>query len=436
MGMGTRFGRFVLALGLAGVLLLVSVVWAQGATDQTLSPPSDCRIASSEFTPPPYEQAARDEAFSSQAWMANDEAQQGIARLDEALNARFGTSDDGGDDRLRSGLIGFAADQANRQLVAVVDPSLVDREQLQKELTATTDAVAVRVQAGCHSSAELLAAKAEIESGSWNDSAQISKPSYGYYLDGLTSTWRVSFREGDASAASALEAETGDTVTVEFGDASRATRLKDGEPHWGGSGIRHPRGRDDGKDFQCTSGFTAVLPSGSKGSVSAGHCFVGDSQKNLWSGNQFYGVVGARAKPFPKFDMRRIKPSGESFARKIHTDPPAGDFRTVVAASNPSGGSFVCLSGAKTEALCGVEIINLNGTYCDSSGCTPSLAVGRKGGTTVVRGGDSGGPVYNRFSNDNAAIRGMIIAFTNGGAKGYFHKVNTIKNELGISGIG
>jgi hypothetical protein len=176
------------------------------------------------------------------------------------------------------------------------------------------------------------------------------------------------------------------------------------------------------------------MPNGNLGSVSAGHCF--NNGNNIFSGSEFYGEARGES-GFPRFDMIRIAPAGETFARRIHVDPCCPVVRTVVAASNPALNSFVCVSGMVTRAVCGLEVRSVNARFCDAAGCTPNLIRAVKPGERIVRPGDSGGPVYNRFGSDNAAIRGMIIAGNTGGAgdRMWAHKVSTVRNHLNVSGI-
>lgn len=128
-------------------------------------------------------------------------------------------------------------------------------------------------------------------------------------------------RPEDAEAATALEERLGDLVTVGYDDIGDLGRLDDGEPHWGGAGIR---AGSEGSNH-CTSAFTIRLANGNKGSVTAAHCFslTGDGTlngRNVYSGPEFYGQTEG-ASNFPTYDMVRIAPHGETFDNKIHTDP-------------------------------------------------------------------------------------------------------------------
>jgi hypothetical protein len=422
--------RWSLGLALLALLLGAVAVQAQGSSepDAPSQASADCVIPSDEALHA-KETAPPEEPLPSDAWLANDAAQGAVQTIDQALTARFGDDDlDAGRDPLQAGLIGVASDDHARELVVVVDPEMVDQDALQGELRSRVSDSTLRVRVGpsCHSAADLLAAEAALDARTWH--ARAAAVSYGAFLDARTSTFNVTFSAEDQPVADALKATLGEAVTIEFGTPTRRGRLDDGEPHWGGAGIGRPRNNNF-----CTSGFTVQLPNhGTQGSVTAGHCFA--NGQRIWSGPEFYGHThGERG--FPRFDMIRIHPHGETFAPRIHTDPGSPTVRTVVASGNPRRGSFVCVSGMVTRAKCGLEVTSTRARLCDPSGCTPNLFRAAKPGETVGRGGDSGAPVYNRFSNATAAIRGMEIGGTRP-TNIYAHKVSTITRHLNVAVAG
>jgi hypothetical protein len=417
-----------------GVMLLAMLVGAglvaahrSSADPQTASTSAneDCVIPSDESLAA-GQTASPSSPFPYQEWLANDDAQKAVAIIATALDRRLGEPGEG--DPLSRGLIGVTADHYAQELVVVVDPALVDREGLEQQLGSAVQGAPLRVrtQAACHSAKELLAARDVIEARAWHP--RVTEATYAYDLDAKTSRFGFVFAEQDRDVAYALQAVLGDKVTIEFDAPSRASRLNDGEPHWGGAGIR----RDRDSINICTSAFTAVMPSGRDGSISAGHCF--NNHNNIFSGSEFYGKARGESN-FPQFDMIRIV--GQTYARRIHVDPCCPVVRTVVGDSDPALNSFVCVSGMVTRAVCGLEVRSVNASFCDVSGCTPNLIRAVKPGERIVRAGDSGGPVYNRFGSDNAAIRGMIIAGNTGGAgdRMWAHKVSTIRNHLNVNGI-
>jgi len=362
--------------------------------------------------------------YPYQEWLANPSAQTAVDALDAALDARFGDEDEEGNP-LRAGLIGTAADHRAQEIVVVVDPALVEPSELETQLRAAVprDALSIRVGRSCHSSLQLLDAQATIDARSWHP--LVPSTAYTSYLDAKTSTFIVGLSVADEPVASALVARLGSRVTIDLSGApSRDSRLNDGEPHWGGAGIGSTRGANI-----CTSSFTVRFSTGPLGSLTTGHCFR--NGQRIWSGTQFYGVAFAES-GFPRFDMIGIRPNGERFDNRIHTEPGNPSSREVQARGNPSRHSFVCMSGMVTRAKCGLEVIETDADLCDPSGCTPNLVRSMRRGTRVRAPGDSGGTVYNRFGSNGAAIRGMHV----GGRRrdeSYAHKVRSIERHLNVT---
>lgn len=360
-------------------------------------------------------------------WAANDAAQADIIAINGALDtlARAPASSDTPEDlpmtwAMTSGIIGTTLDNVSQSLVVAIDPNLVDANVVKRLLLPVAGQIQIEIVPGCHSVAELAAAHDVIEAREWHPDAR--RASYGYYYDVAEAAFVFTFSKDDANAAAALEKALTDFVVVSIGAPSRLGRLDDGQPHYGGAGIG-----TQNNNF-CTSGFTAAK-SGAKGSVTAAHCYASNGL-NVWSGPMYYGVTADR-QPFPTYDMIRIAPNGQSFTNKIHVDPCCPSVRTVTAKGDTSVNEFVCLSGMTTRAVCGVKVVSMSGTFCDP-GCTPNLGYGEKPGYVIAQGGDSGGPVYNRFSTSNAAIRGMIIARDNPWNV-YFHKISRIEDRLGVT---
>ncbi|HEY3007216.1 MAG TPA: hypothetical protein VGJ63_04010 [Micromonosporaceae bacterium] len=217
-------------------------------------------------------------------------------------------------------------------------------------------------------------------------------------------------------------------MTVALGGASRTGRLDDGEPHYGGAGVRVGSGSSSSNT--CTTGFVVVRSSdGRRGGVSAGHCFANGQQ--IYSGPQFWGQASGEA-GFPTYDQIGIFSAAETYANKLHVDPCCPSVRTVTGRANPTINLTVCQSGMVTRAICGIRITSTSGQFCDADGCTTQLMVGSRNGDTIVRGGDSGGPVYTRPGSSTATIRGMVIAYGDFGATMYAEQVSYIEGHLGV----
>lgn len=368
--------------------------------------------------------------FPHEEWAANAGAQRVIEKINSAMDAQFGTSNEEAVTRaLDAGLIELALDHFAQEVVVIVDYSLVDAPNLERRLRGIVQAAyhsqapfTVRVGPSCNSAADLHSARDVLVGQAWHDDAPAVP--YTFYLDPNTSSFKATFWNEDADVANALKEKLGDKVSIEWGTPSRDGRLDDGEPHYGGAGIR----AGNQSQNSCTSGFTVVLSNGNKGSVTAGHCY--NNGQNIYSGPQYYGQTDG-ASGFPTYDMIRIHPFGETFTNKIHVDPCCPDVRTVTEHGNPALGAFICISGMVTKAVCGLEVKDTNATLC-SGGCTPNLFMSKKPGETVRQGGDSGAPMYIRPTTTTAGIKGMHIGGSDASTS-YAHKISTIKSHLNIS---
>jgi hypothetical protein len=427
----------VLAVG-AAVLLSVAWVGVQPASLAAVAAGGEaCTVP--KYQPPAAASADRLGHYPYQDWLANPAAQEAVAAVNSRLSAQFGPPGaDGESDPLRAGLIGVVPDYYNQEFVVVADPSLVDGGNLEQELQAAADdsgtdanqdsPLKVRVAASCNSSSDLLQAQDAIGKRDW--SPQAPEASYAFELDAATSTFSFTFDEKDREVADALKTKLQDLVTITFGPVSYASggRHSDYAPHWGGAEIRHPA-----TGGVCTSGFTATMPvpGGPNGSVTAAHCY--ENGDDLYA-NGFFGEARGESN-FPEYDMMRIH--GEdmtTYARKIHVDPCCPTVRDVVDNGNPAGvGSFVCASGEATEAVCGLEVVNMDAHLCVLPTCTEHLFRAHKD-ANIIAGGDSGGPVYNRFGDTDAAIRGMISGMS-GSENLFASKVSAMKDHLNITCI-
>lgn len=195
---------------------------------------------------------------------------------------------------LNNGLVGVALDHRTHDLVVVVDPVIIDVENVQiilnrvasteHEQRPGTPAISVRVQAGCHTASELLSAAKVIEARSWHLDA--SSTGYSVALDPHDSTFHVNIETGANDVVAALVGELGDRVTLTYslGGPVSDVRQDDGERHWGGAAI----GLAGGGNY-CTSGFTVDTQNSGKAMVTAGHCFRNGDR--VTSGNEGYGTA-------------------------------------------------------------------------------------------------------------------------------------------------
>lgn len=425
----TKLVRAVLLIGVLGLL-------AAGLPPALGQQTNDCTVEDDEALDL-AEEPTPEGHFPHEEWAANAQSQAAFRGLARALEARFGSDTDAQPHAaLSRGLIGSALDHEAHQMVVVVARGYSDTRGLTNQLERSASEAGksrgfVRVLTGCHSADELMSAGDVIAGLDWHERAD--DVSFGFGLDAHTSTYEATFAESDADVANALKERLGDLVTIEYGTPEDRGRLDDGEPHYGGAGIRP--GSENSND--CTSGFTVNLPGGGKGSVTAGHCFylTGNGTlngRNVYSGPEFYGE-SAGASNFPTYDMVRISPQGESFTNIIHVDPCCPSTRTVTGRGNPSLHEFLCVSGMVTRAVCGIEVTNTDYTFCTAAvGCRPNTFVAKKPGELVGQGGDSGAPSYVRPTTTTAHIRGMEIGGTSFD-NFVGHKVIAIENHLSVT---
>lgn len=386
-----------------------------------------------------------DGIYPYQNWLVSESGQAVSRTLTQAQSSVMGIADKAGTaDKLKSGLIGYTADYTNHTMVAVVTPEYANAAGLDAALTTARDTVAltqpdapgVRVQAGCFSAAQLIDADSLLRQRAWHPEA--AKASFAYSLRAEDSRFHVTFDDRYPAAARALIGVLGDRVAVELGPVGRTGRLNDGEPHYGGSGIRKGYNASLSSN-QCTSGFTVKRKSdGRRGVTTAGHCFSnGDA---IYSSTEFTGTLwgeGTVDNPYPAYDAAGVLSSNETYANIIHVEPCSPCIRTVIGKSSVGGGSTICLSGMVTTAICSVLVTSTAGTICDSGGCTPNLIEGWRNGDIVVRGGDSGGPAYIRSGTSNATAVGTIV----GGASGrsgssayvYIEPIGAVEEALQVT---
>jgi hypothetical protein len=380
--------------------------------------------------------------YEYQTWIANEQAQTALDGLQSFVQSHFGLGPDSGDvEALARGLIGLALDDAAQTVDVVVDPSRVDQGELGRLAAAAVARKSppsgppfkVAVRGGCASAMTLADDRAFLD----GLGSAVAPHGWGFYLDAHDSAYHVELSPQDASAAPVLTNRLRDRVKIRLSQVSLLDRLNDGQPHWGGAGIRPGNVSVN----ICTSAFVVNLPGGGLGAVTAGHCFVDTgtiNNRNVFSGTQDYGGVTSGSSNYPNYDMVRINNGGQTWQPKIHVDPCCPDVRTVVASGNPAVGDFICNSGMTTRAICGLLVHAIDQTVCFSDGCRLHMIRADRNGDIVVRGGDSGGPMYNRFGTSDAAARGMIIG--GGGCDAnqrcttaFGHRISAVTSHLSVT---
>jgi hypothetical protein len=245
---------------------------------------------------------------------------------------------------------------------------------------------------------------------------------------------RVRVMIDDVAAARDLLSEFGNVVSVEKAGvaAFSGSRTNDASPHYGGAAVGFS------SIPTCSTGFSVAFPDGTRGSVTAAHCF--QSGEALLSGSQFYGVV-RDIEDFPNFDVVAIDNGGttENYTNVLHVDPCCPSARSVVGAADPVQNASVCASGRVTLAKCNVNVDNPSGAFCPAEfpACVPDVLVMSKtvNGSKVVIGakGDSGGTIYTQSGATGAVVNGMIIGGTADGKTLFAEKVLNIQAHVGAT---
>jgi hypothetical protein len=426
--------RKVVSIGviglLAGVAMVVQPVSAAAVPDVacTVAGPNPARLDMTR---------AADGAPAYTKWLEQIDIAAANTAIQNAVHAEFGvdTGKEGVGTLARRGYLGSAVDHNTRTLVTVVTPEYrANAAALKARIAAALPATVNRtyktaVIVGCHSGARIAAAADLLQARAWHPDA--AKASFGFSLDASDSRLYVSFDPAFASAADAARAAFGDVAVVTLGGSSRAGRLDDGEPHWGGAGVRVGSGGITTNT--CTTTFIVRRNSdGRRGGLSAGHCFTNGN--SIYSSTQFWGTAWGEY-DYPRFDMIGIASAGETYDNRIHVDPCCPSVRDVTSRRHPAVNDSVCLSGMVTRAVCGLIVNNLFATFCDEAGCTPGLMQMRRANDVTGRRGDSGGPVYMRTGPSTAAAMGLIVAATDGGRNVLAEKLGSFESHLGVTVI-
>ncbi|GGP78320.1 hypothetical protein [Saccharothrix coeruleofusca] len=268
---------------------------------------------------------------------------------------------------------------------------------------------------------------------SWGAGAQ--KVGYAFSPDGGGTRVRVMLdASADPAAADRLQRALGEVVVVERTGltAFSGSRTNDASPHYGGAAVGFS------SIPTCTTGFSVRFPDGTRGSVTASHCF--NSDEALLSGSQFYGVV-RQIEGFPSFDVVAVDNAGtaETYTNVLHVDPCCPSARSVIGDADPVKNAKVCASGRVTLAKCNINVDETATSFCppEFPGCVPDVMQLSKtvGGSKVVIGakGDSGGVVYTQSGATGAVVNGMVIGGSADGKTVFAEKVSNITAHVGAT---
>lgn len=416
-----------------GCGLLVALAGAAPASANTATPATGCTVPGAD---PAHLSGALslDGTPAYNRWLETDQNRATNLAVQTATDAHFGLGPDKvrTSELLRRGYVGSAIDHGSRTVTMVVTPEYAASASRLRDRIGTaargTGTVGTAVIVGCHPAARLIAGYELLAGRAWHPDAP--KATFGFQLEAYDSRFHVSFDPRYPAAAQALTELLDDIAVVTLDGAARTGRLDDGRPHYGGAGIRVNSGGISTNT--CSTGFVVRRNSdGRRGGVSAGHCFGNGAR--IFSSTVFWGDSWGRSN-YPAFDLVGVASAAESYANVIHVDPCCPATRNVTGKRSPVQGDVVCLSGMTTRATCGLTVTNLTGELCDPAGCTYGLMSARRNGETVVRGGDSGGPVYLRSGTSNATVLGVIVGCPRGGCGTVVaERLHVVESHLGVT---
>ncbi|MFY1636649.1 hypothetical protein ACN27F_25795 [Solwaraspora sp. WMMB335] len=204
-------------------------------------------------------------------------------------------------------------------------------------------------------------------------------------------------------------------------------RRDDIQPYWGGGGITQTA-----NTAWCSAGYAVQNGSGTRFSVTAGHCFANGINVLTESGANPYGTVSNRRLPTVTGhaqDMELV--GGRSYSGRIFTGGVTSTSSAPVVAAGTAyvGFSDYCHSGRTTGENCGHTATSITGQVCTSTGCKSPVIVFNGG--TQPAGGDSGSPFYVKDSSGGAWIRGNVIA--GNGTTSYAERWLDVQAAYGVS---
>jgi hypothetical protein len=214
-----------------------------------------------------------------------------------------------------------------------------------------------------------------------------------------------------------------------------AGRFNDSPPFWGGAAVDVQNLGDPGYD--CTSGFTVANSSGQRGLITAAHCSP-LGYNYLTPQGVLVGQASRHACGPNPYNADAMVITGQTYGPSIYVGTTqAGSGITVTGAGDPAVGATYNYSGATTYEHANQVVDSLNGSYWADNNCGTywvlNLITWHTSGTSTcaVRGGDSGGPFYFKYTTNpqTALIRGMVNAYSS--SECYGMKYSKISSLLG-----
>jgi hypothetical protein len=280
--------------------------------------------------------------------------------------------------------------------------------------------VATQVVRSRFTADQVEAARAAIARRDWHQDA--AKYTYGFQFEPKSGVVTMTSNAPAAVVEPLLKANPGIIAyRYEPSAVDRNSRFNDGQPFAGGAAVSANRS-------QCTSGFTVRNNLGSQFMMTAGHCFP--TITDVFSPGGAYMGLFQRLN-FPAFDLGNF--GRQTYGGYIYRGN-AGGLRVSVYGGNAPvvGFNGYCQSGITTLEQCGLTVVSLNGSLCDSLGCTSGLVAYT--GPVLARPGDSGAPFFALSSDpafNGAFIRGLHIG--NAGTTMYAENYAFMRDNFGVT---
>jgi hypothetical protein len=222
---------------------------------------------------------------------------------------------------------------------------------------------------------------------------QVIDASYGFGFDPLSGT--VILRsEAPESAFAKIEDAFPGKISYLSAKWTQTSWNNDGQPHWGGAWIQSAA-------ELCTSAFPMADAAGRRYMMTAGHCFPNGTATNMGTAE--------RGPYWPANDSALV--SRHLVAGHIYDTPTTQ--RNISDGTNPSIGVSYCTTGRTSGFVCDWTVRQLEYTICflDRPGCTLHMVGFDRPNGSTVQPGDSGGPLYRKYSDFTDGVRGIISGY-------------------------
>jgi hypothetical protein len=289
--------------------------------------------------------------------------------------------------------------------------------------------VDVQVVAAEHSRAQLKASAEKIKTALLADGGAEAAFSVQLPTDG---SGVVVATEGDVADTKSDLPTTEVPVAVRKQDVAETTwgRLADTTPFWGGARITNAvNGAQCSTGFSVTDGWTNYI-------LTAGHC---GHPGGGWYNGDWTRWVGTASREHVGYDLLMIP---ASVGPRIYDGGVgSGEFSKGVAGYDYTyAGEWLCVSGSVSGAVCGLynDSRYFNYSYCGTEAygrweCYSDLMIAfQTSGIVAVRPGDSGGPVFGLWGNNDVIAKGIISGRANGGTAVIFQDFWTARQTFGI----